>query len=136
MEAARRSAAQHSSARRTRQSLSSPASALALARQQKTPARAPTSHRQHEGRGENGEAIDLDLATGANTRQVQAIADAVQEALRVRGLRPALVEGYAQGEWVLLDYFDFIVHVFVPAKREFYALERLWGDAEKIEISA
>jgi ribosome-associated protein len=76
------------------------------------------------------------IATGANTRQVQAIADAVQEALRARGLRPALVEGYTQGEWVLLDYFDFIVHVFVPAKREFYALERLWGDAEKIEISA
>ena len=76
------------------------------------------------------------IATGASTRQVQAIADAVQEALRARGLRPALVEGYAQGEWVLLDYFDFIVHVFVPAKREFYALERLWGDAEKIEISA
>jgi ribosome-associated protein len=76
------------------------------------------------------------IATGATTRQAQAIADGVEAALRARGVRPALVEGYAQAEWVLLDYFDFIVHVFVPAKREFYALERLWGDAEKIEISA
>jgi ribosome-associated protein len=75
------------------------------------------------------------IATGTSTRQVQAIADAVQEALKARHLRPALVEGYAQAEWILIDYFDFIVHVFVPARREFYALERLWGDAERIEIS-
>ena len=75
------------------------------------------------------------IATGTSTRQVQAIADAVQEALKARHLRPALVEGYAQAEWILIDYFDFIIHVFVPARREFYALERLWGDAERIEIS-
>jgi ribosome-associated protein len=76
------------------------------------------------------------IATGNSTRQVKAIADGIQEALRARGLRPALVEGYAQAEWVLIDYFDFIFHIFLPAKREFYALERLWGDAERIEISA
>lgn len=76
------------------------------------------------------------IGTGANVRQVQAIADAVEEALRKKGVKPALVEGHARGEWVLLDYFDFIVHVFLPATREFYGLERLWGDAERIEVLA
>jgi ribosome-associated protein len=76
------------------------------------------------------------IGTGGNVRQVQAIADAVEEALRKQGRKPALVEGYARGEWVLLDYFDFIVHIFQPSPREFYALERLWGDAERIEIPA
>ncbi len=76
------------------------------------------------------------IGTGANVRQVQAIADAIEEALRKKGVRPALVEGYARGEWVLLDYFDFIVHVFLPATRDFYGLERLWGDAERVEIPA
>jgi ribosome-associated protein len=74
------------------------------------------------------------ICTGGNRRQVQAIADAVQEALSKRGTRPALVEGYERGEWVLIDYFDFIVHVFLPATREFYGLERLWGDAERVEV--
>jgi ribosome-associated protein len=76
------------------------------------------------------------IATGANTRQVQAIADAVEAALKKKGLAPALVEGYGRGEWVLLDYFDFIVHVFTPATRAFYDLERLWGDAKRIEVPA
>jgi ribosome-associated protein len=76
------------------------------------------------------------ICTGTNRRQVQAIADAVEEAIGKRGTKPALVEGYQRGDWVLLDYFDFIVHVFMPASREFYNLERLWGDAEKIEVSA
>jgi ribosome-associated protein len=76
------------------------------------------------------------ICTGNNRRQVQAIADAVEEAISKRGTKPALVEGYDRGDWVLLDYFDFIVHVFMPASREFYNLERLWGDAEKIEVSA
>jgi ribosome-associated protein len=76
------------------------------------------------------------ICTGANIRQVQAIADAVQQALGRRGTKPALVEGYDRAEWILIDYFDFIFHVFTPATREFYALERLWGDAERIEVSA
>lgn len=76
------------------------------------------------------------ICTGTNRRQVQAIAGAVEDAIGKRGTKPALVEGYDRGEWVLLDYFDFIVHVFMPASREFYNLERLWGDAEKIEVSA
>ena len=74
------------------------------------------------------------ICTGANTRQVQAIADAVQDALGKTGTKPALVEGAQRAEWILIDYFDFIVHVFTPATREFYGLERLWGDAEKVEL--
>jgi ribosome-associated protein len=76
------------------------------------------------------------ICTGANVRQVQAIADAVQEALRQRGSKPSLVEGTDRAEWVLIDYFDFIFHVFTPATRDFYGLERLWGDAERVQISA
>lgn len=76
------------------------------------------------------------VCTGNNTRQVQAIADGIEAALREAGEKPALVEGYRRGEWILLDYFSFIVHVFLPAQRSFYALERLWGGAEPIEVSA
>jgi ribosome-associated protein len=74
------------------------------------------------------------IATGANMRQVQAIADGIEEAMATAGQRPSLVEGYDRGEWILLDYFDFVVHVFSPATREFYGLERLWGDAVRVEI--
>jgi len=76
------------------------------------------------------------VCTGTNRRQVQAIADGVQEALARRGTKPALIEGYDRGDWILIDYFDFIVHVFMPATREFYSLERLWGDAQRIEVPA
>lgn len=75
------------------------------------------------------------LCTGQNQRQVKAIADAVEEALKRARLRPAHVEGYDRAEWVLLDYFTFIVHVFTPATREFYGLERLWGQAVRIAVS-
>jgi ribosome-associated protein len=75
------------------------------------------------------------LCSGQNTRQVHAIADAVEEALRAAKVRPNHVEGYDRGEWVLMDFFTFIVHVFTPQTREFYSLERLWGDAERIEIA-
>jgi ribosome-associated protein len=76
------------------------------------------------------------LCTGQNVRQVTAIADAVQESLRALKLRPAHVEGYDRAEWVLMDYFDFIIHVFTPSTREFYSLDRLWGQAERIEVPA
>ncbi len=76
------------------------------------------------------------ICTGGNIRQVQAIADSVQEALKKKDVRPAVIEGYQHAEWILLDYFDFIVHIFTPATREFYSLERLWGDAVSIEIPA
>jgi ribosome-associated protein len=75
------------------------------------------------------------LCSGQNTRQVHAIADAVEEALRAAKVRPNHVEGYDRGEWVLMDFFTFIVHVFTPQTREFYSLERLWGDAERIDVS-
>jgi ribosome-associated protein len=75
------------------------------------------------------------LCSGQNQRQVKAIADAVEEALRASKVRPAHVEGYDRGDWVLMDFFSFIVHVFTPQTRAFYALERLWGDAQRIEIS-
>ena len=52
----------------------------------------------------------------------------------VDGVKPAHVEGYDRSDWVLLDYFDFIVHVFAPETRLFYGLERLWGNAERIEV--
>jgi ribosome-associated protein len=75
------------------------------------------------------------LCSGQSTRQVKAIADAVEDALRTAKVRPSHVEGYDRGEWILLDYFTFIVHVFTPQTRHFYSLERLWGDAERIEVS-
>ena len=74
------------------------------------------------------------LCSGQNARQVKAIADSVEEALRAAKVRPAHIEGYDRSEWVLMDFFNFIVHVFSPQTREFYALEWLWGDAERIEI--
>jgi ribosome-associated protein len=76
------------------------------------------------------------IASGTNTRQVRAIADGVMEALAGEGVKPAHVEGYDRSEWILLDYFDFIVHVFAPETRVFYSLERLWGNAERIEVAA
>ena len=75
------------------------------------------------------------LCSGHNQRQVKAIADGIEEALKAEQIRPAHVEGYERAEWILMDYFSFIVHVFSPQTREFYSLERLWGDAERIDIS-
>ena len=74
------------------------------------------------------------IASGSNSRQVRAIADAVMESLAVKGVKPAYVEGYDKSTWILLDYFDFIVHVFGPETRVFYDLERLWGNADRIEM--
>src|SRR5450759_4750597 len=66
------------------------------------------------------------ISSGTNPRQVRAIADGVMERLAAEGVKPAHVEGYDHSEWILLDYFDFIVHVFAPDTRVFYDLERLW----------
>ncbi|HEX8336516.1 MAG TPA: ribosome silencing factor [Pyrinomonadaceae bacterium] len=75
------------------------------------------------------------IASGTNVRQVQAIADAVQEQLRKQlGVKPARVEGYNSAEWVLLDYGDFIFHVFEEKSRRFYDLERLWRDASRVPL--
>ena len=75
------------------------------------------------------------LASAANQRQMVAIADAVMETLREQGLRPAHIEGYPKQEWILLDYSDFVVHLFTPRTRAFYDLERLWGGASRIEVA-
>jgi ribosome-associated protein len=75
------------------------------------------------------------LCSGQNPRQVKAIADAIEDAMRAAKVKPSHIEGYDRAEWILMDFFTFIVHVFSPQTREFYSLERLWGDAERIEIS-
>jgi ribosome-associated protein len=72
------------------------------------------------------------ICGGTSERQVQAIADAVQEKLREHGVRPLHVEGYNRAQWVLLDYGDLVVHVFQEEPRRHYALERLWGDAPDV----
>ena len=74
------------------------------------------------------------IMTGANTRQIQAISDAIQETLGSKGEKPNHIEGGDRAGWILLDYFDFIVHIFSPESRAFYALERLWGSADRIEV--
>lgn len=72
------------------------------------------------------------ICSGTSERQVQAIADAIEEALRKERVRPLHVEGYNRGQWVLLDYGDFVAHIFQDETRRFYALERLWGDAPDV----
>jgi ribosome-associated protein len=74
------------------------------------------------------------ICSGANERQVQAIADEVYESLKKSGSMAARVEGYKTAEWVLLDYGDFLVHVFEQKARRFYDLERLWRESKRVEI--
>lgn len=69
------------------------------------------------------------IATGRSDTHVSAIADHLVDELKSEGVRPVGLEGMRGGRWVLVDYVDFVVHVFHPAAREFYQLERLWGDA-------
>jgi ribosome-associated protein len=76
------------------------------------------------------------IGTGTNSRQIRAIADGIIDALAGEGVKPAHVEGYDRSEWILLDYFDFIVHIFATETRLFYGLERLWGNADRIEVTA
>jgi len=73
------------------------------------------------------------MCSGTNPRQIQAIADAVDERLEALGLRVTHSEGYRQAEWVLLDYVDFVVHIFSEKARQFYDLERLWKSAKRLE---
>lgn len=75
------------------------------------------------------------IASGLNQRQVQAISDEIEEQLKKQlNSKPVRIEGYSTAEWVLMDYGDFIVHIFEKEAREFYDLERLWRDAKKVEI--
>jgi ribosome-associated protein len=75
------------------------------------------------------------VCSGTNPRQIQAIADDVQKQMAEVGQRPNSVEGYTQAEWVLLDYVDFVLHVFSERARKFYDLERLWKSARKLSPS-
>lgn len=76
------------------------------------------------------------ICTGTNPRQIDAIADAVEDTLKKElGERPALAEGVEKSEWILLDYFNFVVHVFSRDCRAFYGLERLWGNAQRYEFA-
>ena len=75
------------------------------------------------------------ICSGANPRQVEAIAEAVDEQLSKAGYEPSHVEGRSQAEWVLLDYVDFVVHVFSESARKFYDLERLWKTATRLELA-
>src|SRR3954469_22562583 len=75
------------------------------------------------------------IASGTNQRQVQAIADEIEEQLKKQlQTRPVRIEGYNSAEWLLMDYGDFIVHIFNKEAREFYDLERLWRDAGKVGL--
>ncbi len=74
------------------------------------------------------------ITSGANERQVQAISDGVSDTLKKVGSPAARVEGYKTAEWILLDYGDFIVHVFEQKARNFYDLERLWRESKRVEV--
>jgi ribosome-associated protein len=74
------------------------------------------------------------IATGNSDVQVKAIADHVVDELKKDGVRPQHVEGMSGGRWVLIDYIDFVVHVFHPQARSFYQLENLWGDAPRWDV--
>ncbi len=76
------------------------------------------------------------IASGTSDTHVRSIAEHVMAELRKQGMRAHHVEGLSQGRWVLLDYVDFLVHIFHPTLREFYQLERLWGDAEVVPVKA
>ncbi|HWF91440.1 MAG TPA: ribosome silencing factor [Terriglobales bacterium] len=73
------------------------------------------------------------VCSGSNPRQVQAISDEVEMRLKKAGQPPRQMEGYKQGEWILLDYVDFVVHVFSEKARKYYDLERLWKSAKRLE---
>lgn len=72
------------------------------------------------------------ICSGTSGRQVQAIADAVQQTMKDERVRPLQIEGYKNGRWVLMDYGDFVVHIFDEETRSFYGLERLWADAPDV----
>ena len=75
------------------------------------------------------------ILSGANNRQIQAIADEVHQRLKKLGEMPASMEGYDNAEWVLMDYGDYLVHIFSDKARLYYNLERLWRDAKTVELA-
>ena len=75
------------------------------------------------------------LCSGGNPRQVQAISDDIDQRLSAAGVEPKHIEGYNQADWVLMDYVDFVVHIFSESARKFYDLERLWKTAKRVELA-
>lgn len=73
------------------------------------------------------------LCTGDSSRQMQAIADEIEQRLKANGIRPSHVEGYQNAEWILMDYLDFVVHIFSKSARTYYDLERLWRDGRRLD---
>lgn len=73
------------------------------------------------------------VVTGNSTSQVRALADEVDEKMSKEGLEPKRIDGYQSCQWILMDYYDVIVHIFLKETREFYALERLWADAPEVD---
>ncbi len=76
------------------------------------------------------------ICSGTSHRQIASIADEVERSLRSLSRRPSHIEGNPRGEWILMDYVDFVVHIFTPVGRDYYDLERLWGDAEKLNLAS
>ena len=74
------------------------------------------------------------ICSGTSSRQTQSISDNIDEKLREVGLRPSHIEGQSEGEWILVDYLDFVVHIFTETSREFYDLERLWRAGKRREV--
>ena len=76
------------------------------------------------------------ICHGRSTRQVQAIADRIEEVLKSAGVPPNHIEGYDAAEWILMDFVDFVVHVFLEETRNYYSLEKLWSDAPRLDPAA
>jgi len=74
------------------------------------------------------------ICTGTSTRHNQSIADHIEEILKRQGVRPLHIEGHTEGEWILLDYVDFVIHIFSARAREFYDLERLWRAGKRRDV--
>ena len=75
------------------------------------------------------------IASATSTTQVKALADEVEYQLGEKGVKPRSIEGYQSQTWIVLDYYDIIVHVFLEETRDFYQLERLWADGTPVDIS-
>lgn len=76
------------------------------------------------------------ICSGTSVPQNQAISDEIHSKLKGAGRAPSHIEGYRQAEWILMDYADFVIHIFTPKTRTFYNLERLWRGAPRVEITA
>ncbi len=76
------------------------------------------------------------ICTGSSVQHVQALADNIKEGLKKHGYNLTRIEGYREGKWILMDYGDMVVHIFTSGEREFYNLERLWTEADKVDLLA